>query len=68
MSKQTNATPTESLRLSKDSASGFNLRKVAIALNLSIEKLMVGWRLEFSGSLLVLHWRFVKVLGIPGDE
>ncbi len=68
MSKQTNTTPTESLRLLNDSPTGFNLRKVAIALNLSIEKLMVGWRFEFSGSVLVLHWRFVKVLGIPGDD
>ena len=50
---------------SNSSATGFQLNHIAIALNLSIEKLTIGWRLEFSGSALVLHWRFVQLIGVP---
>lgn len=42
------------------------MKRIALGLNLAIEKLDHGWCLEFSGGLLVLHWSFVKVWGKPG--
>ena len=51
---------------STGSPTGIQLNRVALALNLSIEKLKpIGWRVEFSGSLLVLHWCFARLFGVP---
>ena len=39
------------------------MKRIALGLNLSIEKQTDGWLVEFSGGVLVLHWRFVYLIG-----
>lgn len=39
------------------------LERIALGLTLSIERLVDGWEVECSGSLLVIHWRFIKRFG-----